>query len=323
MSTLDGARLDRMMEKIQQLLTLAERSKNDNEAALARSRAEVLMAKYRIEEAELADSHPELGITPGEAEWDLCTATTPYTTEYWTLMWYVAKHCGVRVTNRWNSDRRAYVVHAVGYESDLRYARMLYTSARTVFASRLEPMYDPELTEAENIYRMRAAGIERWRIAQNLWGSSKTDGPAHGRVARIYKKECERRGEDAALNGRQINAKTYRAAYAEGFCSEFYYRLSAARNAAESHAGALVLANRAESVDEAFYARYPHLRPADAGASTTAGASHKPRKLTKAERDREYRRHHSPSALRGRGVGAQAASEVEINATDRERRLDG
>jgi len=149
--------------------------------------------------------------------------------------------------------------------------------------------------------------------------------PAHGKVAKLYKEECVRRGESASLNGRSVNAKTYREIYGREFVGEVQRRLRRARDGAGSSAGTVVPLSRPERVDEAFYARFPELRPSktvaeakpcEACAKTKHASGqcqdHRPRKATRADEEYYRRNYESPAARRAAHSGRAAAAEVEI-----------
>jgi hypothetical protein len=202
----------------------------------------------------------------------------------------------------------------VGYESDVRYAIMLHTVVRMAFSGKLEPKVDPELSSDDNVYTLRNAGIERQRIAVMMgWGGDAEGGTS--KVTPAYKRACRARGEDPLVVGRSVNAKTYRESFADAFVSGVYYRLlaMAATHGVEAK-GELVLANRKENVDEAFYELYPELRPNPMNQYKATGGGGRSRKLP----DRPW----SPVGAR---AGRKAADEIDINARSARasRKLEG
>jgi hypothetical protein len=230
-----------------------------------------------------------------------------------------ANHTGIRARYIYSDGH--YVAQAVGYAGDIRYATFIYTSARMTFMEKLEPQFKPELSEDENIYRLRSAGIDRQRIAELVWGKR---GQREGeQVSKIYQKVCAERGEDPKVVGRGVNIKTYRTVYSQQFTATLNRRLREARDGVDTTGGALVLHGRQERVDEAFYERFPEYRP-----STTPQGDHVPTKKsrkkawTAADEARWQRMNHSPAALAGKDAGAAAASEVEIERTARAQRIE-
>lgn len=299
-----------------------------------RMKAEQLMTQYRIAEEEAlatdeAASTPILRVVQVSTEHTTATMHVHYQMTFNTI----ARHCGVRHTFRWGNG--GYTAHVVGYDGDVRYADFLWTSALLMFATRIDPRWDSNLDEAENIWRLRNSGIERRKIADQAWGNGH-DAAARSKVQRIYVKECERRGEPVRAAGLGYQTDTYRGAYAEGFRDTLAYRLREARDAADSVGGGLVLHGRLERVDEAFYGYFPSLRPKPptdqpAGepcprcARSKSGhcRQHPAYGVTKADLQRWDRLENSPSAHAGRASGRAAAEGVVIaRGHERANRLD-
>jgi len=322
--------LNGIMRKITALLANADNEATTPEAAkIYRAKAEELLAKYRLEEEELIAESGE--ILPIFREIPVTRTGAEFKNQHYWLFQFIAKHCGVRFNADWKSldGQYGYVAGCVGYDVDIRLLELIFSSALLVFGQCLEPEIDPRQSDAENVYRLRSAGIPRNRIANLLWGASMgSDGaPAHGKAGRLYKEECERRGVNAAVSGRAVNAKTYRAAYADHFTYAFNRRLAEARDAANAAVGALVPVGRAERVEEAFYARYPNLRPkpatAQAEASNAAPAKQENSKeLTKAELARLKRRYYGPAARAASGAAKAAAAKVRLDRAGHADRLD-
>lgn len=314
-----------MLAKIRALLDKAESTTFDAEADTYRAKAEELMRKYRVVEEEAIAADPA-SLKPETVQMDV-TESDEFASHYATILDWVARHVGIRVRSSYAWDGSKYAVKAtvVGYASDIRMAELLFTQARMAFSDHLEPRPDPTLSDQLNCYRMRRAGLERNRIANQLWGSAFNDGPAHGKVAKLYKAECAERGETAALSGRGVNAKLYRKNYADGFLNRFYGRLARARDAADRIGGLPALHGREERVNEAFYAIFPDARPAPAGAVTPqtgkAKKAPKPYRPTKADAKR-WEQANRPEAIAARNAGRSAADSVSLDGSEPVRRLD-
>lgn len=323
------ADLDGILRKIQGLLNKADGTDNEHEAQACQEMAEKLMRKYRIEQEHLIAADP-VSVAPIAETIVLGTADTRFPSEYLSMFGLIAHHVGARARYAWAG--RDLTARVVGYESDVRYAAMLYASARMVFQEKLEPKIKPELSDAENCYRLRSAGIERNRIARLLWDLDTH--AAHAKVGHLYKQAAIARGEDPALNGREINAKTYRQAYARNFVQHLATRLREARDAADGGSGAMVLHGRQERVDEAFYERYPEFRPTKETAvrrecadcaktkhSSGQCRAHRALTWTKADEARWQREHYSASAEAGQSAGREAASQVQLSRVESSKRL--
>ncbi len=320
-------RLDAMMDKVKNLLARADHPNTPPaEADTARAMAERIMVKYKIdEEALIASGDLSInGINVMFKDVEVYPSGSEFDDVYAGLAYYAAVHTGCQaVWSGWerndSTGELMRVLQMIGYEADIRYAEALFFNARLLFADRMEPKRDPNLTDAENVYRMRSAGMERIRIAR-IMGWEK----GGAKVTRLYKQECERRGEEAVLTGQGNDVRNFREAYAESFRTEFWTRLYLARQAieAEIQEGGLVLHGREERVKEAMYQRYPHLRPDTTPKvrETKPAKPAKEPKWTKADQraaDRRYTR----AAQAGRQAGRKAAQEINIKGQTPKRRL--
>jgi hypothetical protein len=214
----------------------------------------------------------------------------------------------------WTADGMVLVARGVGFELDVQYAELLFTQARVAFQTKLEPAVNPELSDQVNVYNLRSAGLERVKIADIMWGN--TDKVFLAQVGRLYKAECALRGEEAALSGRGVTGKAYREQYANAFVVKLGYRLQQAR----SGGNGLQLGNRERLLTEAFYARFPHMRPK---AEVGGGEYKECERCAKAKsgacrehpRGRSYRSGpnlYSAAAVRGRAAGEAAARSVDL-----------
>jgi hypothetical protein len=259
--------LDKILARVQNLLAQADHPNTGKpEADAFRAKAEALMIQYRIE--EVTAKPDAAGAAPIWRDIVICEMGNAFTSEYRYLWADVMMHFGARSVSSYKDGN--VVATAVGYESDLRFAEALYLTAALAFGDRLEPKYNPDQTDQVNAYRMRMAGMEGHRIAQAIYG--RDDKNLRPKVRAMFKKEAEARGEDPTpLLGKGVNVKQYRKDYADGFVTEFYYRLAAMRRSRGENEGGLVLVGRKEAVDEAFYEAYPHYRPAPVGTKVLPG----------------------------------------------------
>lgn len=318
--------LEKILDRVTKLLAKADSTEFPEEAKLFRAKAEEYMREYRIAEEDLI-SVDQVSISPEWMEMEVCGYHNAFRRDYVTLLHYVADHCGLEFAWYAYGKNGVSTAHMVGYAGDLRLAAFLFNAARLVFKERLEPDVNRDLSDEENIYRLRQSGIERQRVARMLWGDEiGSKASAHAKVGKIYKDECRKRGEDVALDGRGISLGDFREAYASNFTWEFGSRLRQARDAADSTGGALQLHGRKERVQEAFWGRFPQYRPEPQTgvekAEKAPAQTSKPRKETKAERERYYRKYHSAAARAGEAAGRAAAAEVEIDRVPRAKRVE-
>lgn len=317
------------------LLANAENEGNTDAARQSyRNKAESLMREYRIAEEDA------LATDPGSASPVLKTMASILINDHLAREWFpsilalVAKHCEVRVHlgRKYLADGSALTPTVIGYEGDVRYFEFLWTASHLMFSTRIAPTWQDTRTEAENVFFLRNAGIQRREIADRAWGNGAGDlAKNRSKIQRVYLAEAKRRGEEARATGLGFDTKTYRDAYANQFFSTLNSRLWQARHAANAAGGAVTLAGRSERVAEAFYGAYPQYRPTttvsapyvapNAGCAACDKAKSgfcrehnwlKPREATQADRARWDRMENSSSARAGMASGAEAARGVVI-----------
>jgi hypothetical protein len=335
-------------KKIQHLIAMAEDETLTAEArANYSAKAEQLMQQYRIAEEDLIATD-QFAVVPVMDVMDVMESgalSNPLRGQYWAIFSQIARHTGIRVHGQYRYDipgqRDTAKLEAklYGYEGDIAYAKYLWTAARLVFLTRIDARVNPALSDQENAYYMRNSGMKRNEIATALWGSSSTDGAAHGKVQRLYLAECAKRTEVPRVSGRGIQVDIYRKAYADAFVDELGWRLRKSKDAAGVGGGGLELHGRKERVDEAFYAEHPDQRPLSAEEQAARQAEneaywakkeqeerdcskcakakgkcneHRPRYLSAAETARINRKRTAPEARAGARAGEAAASAVNL-----------
>jgi hypothetical protein len=339
------ADIDAMMAKVAKLIATAESyqaSGNSEAAATYRTKAESLMREYRIAEEELVRE----AVSSGAPIWKTIEVSfhgDEWQDEHHSMFYGITAHCGVEYHLNWErrDGKHILVADVVGYEIDLRLVEMIWAAARLAFLAKLEPSFDPTKTAKENVYWLRGSGMNRQKVAKMVFGQ---EGHQEGiRVGQLYREACAERGEVDAVSGRGFNPKAYRAAYADQFKITINRRLKAARDAADSERGALVLPQRAERVKEALYAKYPSERPMSAEERAEAQrrmeeerANETPeQKKARQKRERQLTRYtaadrqrherlYGPAAQRARAAGAEAASGVDlVRGAERPNRAEG
>lgn len=311
--------LTRMMARIQLLLNQADHpGTGAEEAATFRDKAEELMRKYRIEEEQLIATDAGV-IEVQHHTLFLYDWSNPFGDWYRRIIWTIADHAGVRVVTRYayGNEPDGYYGDVFGYEGDIRLLEWLWSSARLVFGSHLEPTLDSSLSDQVNAYNLRQSGMLRREVARIVFGANTPK--LRSLVQRLYVAECKARGESPGLSGLGTDSKAYRIAYADSFVARLYDKLRVARDAVDSVGGALVLAGRAERIAEAMYKVHPRLRPRPAGSEVTEpdatpAKKVKEKKWTKADQ-REWDRRHGPSTQAGHSAGGSAASKVQVDRT--------
>lgn len=326
--------LDKKMRQIEALLATADHPNTPApEAASARAMAERLMVRYRIEEEDLIKSGDlkDDVIAVQDVKIRFAPADSEFRDVYQTLLSYSVHHTGckgVYIGSEWDEQGRLQrVCRVFGYEADIRYATMLFNNARLLFADRMEPKPDPAMSDEDNVYRMRNAGIERIRIAEYMgWGTTTS---ATAKVTRLYKKACAARNEDPTLTGKGNSVKNFRDLYKDQFTERYWNRLWEARFAveAEIREGGLVLHDREGRVQEAVYVAYPRLRP-DPDRKALPLKQPTAKQIAAAERRalrdamKRMNKMNTPAGRAGMRAGKAAAEEITIQGQTPKRRLE-
>lgn len=311
-----------IIKRVNSLLTRAEAdSATPAEAALCRTHAERLMRVWRIKEENMI-AVDATSVLPTHHEIFISTYSSEFYVDLMALMVLIANHSDVKLHTahgRANGEGPVGLVATlVGFEVDLNQAEWLFSSARLHFRSHLEPEVDQTLSEQENVYRLRRAGILRKDVAIRMWGQNTPS--LRTKAQRLYLKECAARGETPQLDGLGTDAKTFRTAYARGFVDRVGTRLRQARDAADSQGGVVVLAGRSKAVQDAFDKLFP---PPPPRPVIDAPAPKKYRGPTKADIRRAEREYYSPAARAGENQGVVAANDVEIKRVDPTPRIEG
>lgn len=334
MSTPEGAKLDAMIAKIQGLLAVADDKATTPEAAENyRAKAEALMFQYRIEETMVSMRQPANPFKP-KPVWKtfrVARAGNEFRSRYEDLAVYALGHVDARCVRSGETDEQGnywYTIEAVGYETDLRFAELIFTAAMLAFGTKLEPVYNSAESDQVNAYLMRSAGWEGWKIARAIWGSD--DKALRVKARNLYRKEAAARGEDVeGLSGRGVNVAQFREDYAAAFVNEFWHRLLRMRQEHAMDERGLLLASRKSDVEEALYERYPHLRPS---ATPSQGWVDPTKECKKCQHAKSgYCREHSylrPSKAQPRAAsysaagarrGRLAARTIDLGATHKPR----
>lgn len=262
-----NADLDAIMRKVNALLALADDpASTPGEAESARAKADAMMFKYKI---ETLTAPAQTGVSRPVPVWKtiwVCRLNNEWRNYYSGIASRIIQRNDSRANQDFipnEEDGHMWLVYnAVGYEGDLRYAEELLAHAIAEFGKRLEPKFNPAESMAENALRLRQGGMERRRIAMLLFGGWETENEMKAKnrkVTRLIQEADPVLAKE--LLGRGTNIKTYRVSYANGFYHTLLSRLVTHRLAEGMAEHGLVLTSAKDAVDEAFYARYPMLRP--------------------------------------------------------------
>ena len=289
--------LDRTLARVRALIAKAEApiaegaTDTERQAAIieqnsAREMADALMLKYAINEAvanatkPVQDRTKPIRITVEVGRWD--ADILGYLGQ---LCEDVADHCRCK-TRMWGQfSDYTYRAKVYGFESDVRYFELLYTTLRLHMLGVLMPRMDPQLSLEENCYRLHEAGYN-WLQMAAMDGWKKYPGqkgvPGHlidyynqgpnplfdGRVLsgklggyykRAYERACKAKGESTKIIPAG-GTETYRRSAAMGYTSRLRQRLDAIKRGRDGTPGAgIVLRSRFEDVEAMFREDNPEL----------------------------------------------------------------
>lgn len=305
----------------------AESLGNTEEAAEYAAAAKRFMDKYNVAQEQAIAVDPASAV-PTHLVMDLTFVGWELAHHFPGIVSTIADHTGVLV--RSESIRGGYRFTFVGYDLDLRYTEFLITAAHLMFATRITPTWDENRSEADNIFFMRNAGIERREIADRAWGYGAGKlAKNRSKIQRVYLRECATRGEEARATGLGFDTRTYREAYAESFVTSLRRRLREARDAANSVGALPTLHGRTQRVLDAYNDLFPPYVPADVqpwvdprttcekkacqeGRACREHAYMIPRAWTARDQAALDRRTTSASARAGQASGRAAADGVQV-----------
>ncbi len=171
--------LNKLLKRVRDLIEKAEHpiaegaTPEQRDAAIieqeaARKMADALIMQYAIDEAMLDKSRPAaLQSKPGAIEVEL---TTDHTLDGYVgaLAETIARHCNclIRTYRRYDYAEHVWKAKVYGFESDLRYFEIQYTTLRLHMIGALRPHIDYGLSDEDNAYTLHSAGLNWFEIAK-------------------------------------------------------------------------------------------------------------------------------------------------------------
>lgn len=175
--------LSKILQQVQKLIAMAEhpiapgatdaeREATENQQRAARLKAESLMLNYAISEAMVEMAKPvisrgqPISATYAMASGDLSGYVAAIAST-------IARHCRCKnrnYTSYEDHDGQHMAMGTVyGFEADVRWFEVLYTTTRLHMLGLLKPGVNPHLSLEENCYRLHTAGYN-WREIAKLYG---------------------------------------------------------------------------------------------------------------------------------------------------------
>ena len=280
--------LDRTLERVRKLIALAEHPETPpSEAMLAQRQADALMLKFSIDAAKINAARPAADKNKPKILTVQLGPQSDVLGYIAQVCMDIAEHCSckTRLYSSWADG--SWLAKVYGFEGEVRYFELLYTTVRLNMISALLPKLETHKSLEDNAYRLHSAGYNWLQIAE-MYGwkkyshtrASSTYGgtypPAdlkvpywhaeHGwqsatqvgsRIKRACEREAKRRGEAVqkiAANG----SDTYRRSAAAGYTARLRQRLaSIARQ--RSASDAVILRSQVDDLDALFREDNPDL----------------------------------------------------------------
>jgi hypothetical protein len=253
---MSDTKLDNILSKVRGLVAKAEHPDTPAaEADLCRERADQLMLKYAIDQATLRDSQPAATrMTPSKMEVEVCEAGSAYENMFIMLLSIVCEHtrtkpvfygshmeAGLLASLKSIGREPKVRARVYGFEGDLRYFEILYTTLLLHMSNGIDPKPDHSLSDQVNSYNLHMAGLNWLEIASLYyrrgheygWNGDKSDYMRYGSYwKRAYRREAKLRDETAVKLPANFTAQKrieWRKNFAQSYISTLQFRLWQAR----------------------------------------------------------------------------------------------
>lgn len=319
----------KITERIRKLLERAtHEGTSDAEAEACKLKAEMLMAKHRIDMAMLAFEHKD------QAREILVHKIERHRLEYAgvlnSLKMFIYRHCKCQVHNGWEE------LTAVGYESDLMYADLIWSGVYLDFVGKMLPTWSAERSFDQNVYLLKESGKSWMEIVYAAPAEAGLNRNSGSRLRTAYANWARKIGAEVKAQPR--SPKVWRQGFVEGFDVHLRSRLMAMADQAKaenstSEKAAVALQTDEDRVNQFFWTMFPELHP-DAlrkrreewkaqreakEAAKTPEEREKERKAAEREQARfrkmYYNQRYNPDSGTGYSAGIDAAKNVDLGGT--------
>lgn len=320
--------LDNILSKVRGLIAKAEHPDTlPQEAEACRSKADAMMLKYAIDQATLRDSQPAAEqIRPAKIKVSVCEAGSAYEEQFCTLVSVVCEHTRtkavfhaaqadadlVRKWRDWYGKSLQVEASVYGFESDLKFFEILYTTLLLHMSNGIDPRPDASLSDEKNTYNLHLAGYNWLDIARMYyrlgheygWDGNKDTYMRFGSYwKRCYKREIRNRGEEFVHHPARFTAEArleWRMNFAQSYVATVNNRLVRVRLGRDS-GGSLVLMSAMDAINDMIAADFPD-------AKTMESA----KRIKFNERAWQAGNRHAHTAdLGGQSVAGKAAGAIE------------
>lgn len=274
---------ENILAKVRALLDRAASTDSANEADVCRTKADLLMSRFAIEQWMLDNAKDKQTLVPERRDFDFSWWWgNPFKDQLWTLFNDTARHCRCRPV-RTKLDYQSHRLPVLGLPSDLDWFDLLFTNLMMAMIQKVDPQPRLGLSVDENMALMREAGLP-WNDAlnrlalsgvvpkldearyaakdnQKLWFSTKT----YTKAINDYRRFCRETGHPQSY----VNQMTFRKHFSDGFAEEVGMRLwrmkresqKAYDNEHESGSMALAVRDIEQIIKDMMYEIWPDLKP--------------------------------------------------------------
>lgn len=259
------------MRRIQGLLRQAEDPGiTDAERTAFMERADQLMAKHRLDRAILFANMTQNQKVQGR---EVVVTTVPamefseFLGALMRIRKAVYKHCGCALEDKWYGEAKV-----VGYQEDIDYASMMFTTVQMEFVRRVFPTWNSALGFDENVHTIKSSGyswsqVREMGLAHNArdFSGPLTAANAGSKLRVAFKRHAKKIGE-VVLPGKQqpMNPQRWRRNFADSFASTIRFRLAEmdrANKEAAGQEGEIALRSEFDNVMDRFWEEFPDQHP--------------------------------------------------------------
>lgn len=256
-----------VLRKVKGLLDKAHSTTNEHEKEAFFAKADELMRRYTIEEFMLEQLDESKGRTPVIRDYDIprVDGDFEFNDNLARLFVTLCNHTGIKIVYR------ARPTKIVGWQQDLDFLDILFTSLYTDLMANMKPRWDPDLPEGENLHNFKQAGFkweDIWYEKCKVTGESEPWQRKHGvRWTNVYKKWADRTGTDRQMSS---GLRYFRIDFGYGYVQEVADRLRRIREAREQDAEhvAIVLKDRKSELEDFIEEHWPTPPPAEVTPGT-------------------------------------------------------
>lgn len=247
-----------LMRRIRSLIERAEHAGTpEHERQACLKKADALMFANAIDRATISavkDKASGIKKFDWEVPWE--SEFSAYISD---IMRKVANHCRLKCASQYGK------LVVVGYEEDIMYGQMLWTTIHLEFARRINPSWDNNRTFDENVTLLKEAGKKWPEIGQISAANGHPGSTTNAAWLRnAYRRQCLLEGREPVNHTQRHRA--YRMSFAESFFATITRRLRELKATEENSItdrDRVLPALRADSdkVDEVFWEHFPNLHP--------------------------------------------------------------